>query len=405
VLGGQLDGSFALQVRQNITAITVARLVANACYRFTPPFLAVIARGFKISLPEIGVAMFVSELSGLGSPFVGRFVDRLRHRNAMLIGLGGTALGTTMAAMSPSPTIFAVGITILCLTKLFFDLGLGAWIADHVPYERRSRVVGFTEVAWALGLLVGVSTMGVVTALTSWRGGYAIGAISVVVMAVIIVVRVDSEPRRVHVREIDHVHRITGRGWIVVSAAFCIMAASQCMFVTFGAWLEDEFGYGSAGIAAVGFGLGAVELFAALNSAKRTDAWGKERSTAVGSLLMLPAAVVLAIGSTYIVIGLAALAIYLLGFEFAVVSMMPIGTQLVKNSPGTGMGWVLGGGTLGRASMSLVATSAYASHGISAPALIGGGLATVGSVLILWFGHLGGVHGTEPTQIIRDTRW
>jgi predicted MFS family arabinose efflux permease len=392
VFGGRLDDSFAPQVRRNITTVTIARVVANACYRFAPPFLAVIAKGFKISLPELGIAMFVSELSGLASPFAGRYVDRLRHRSAMLLGLGGTALGATMAAISPNPVFFAIGITFMCTTKLLFDLGLGAWIADHVPYERRSRVVGVTETAWALGLLIGVSAMGVVTALTSWRGGYALGAVGVVVMMIVIATRVASEPRIVHLREIDHIHRVTGRGWIVVGTSYCLMAASQCVFVTFGAWLGDEFGYGPAGIAAVGFGLGAVELFATLNSATRTDGWGKERSIAMGSFLMLPAGVLLAVGSTHLVIGLAAVAIYLMGFEFAVVSMLPVATQLVKNSPGTGMGWVLGGGTLGRASMSLAATAAYANYGIPAPALIGGGFAVTASASILLFRRLGGVN-------------
>lgn len=392
MLGKRLDDSFAPEVRQNITAITLARLVANACYRFAPPFLAIIAKGFSITLPEIGFAMFVSELSGLASPLAGRIVDKLRHRTAMLLGLGGTAVGTTIAALAPTPVVFAVGITFMCTTKLCFDLGLAAWIADQVRYEQRSRVVGFTETSWALGLLVGVSLMGVVTALTDWRFGYGLGIFGVVVMATVIANRVGSEPRHEHVRSVNHVHRVSGRSWVAVGVMYCIMAASQCVFVTFGAWLEDDFGYGPAGIAAVGFGLGAVELFASLNSASKTDKWGKERSIALGSFLMLPAAILLAIGSSNIVIGLSALGIYLMGFEFAVVSMLPIGTQLVKNSPGTGMGWVLGSGTLGRASMSLVATAAYSSHGIAAPALIGGTFALAASALILWFKRLGGVH-------------
>lgn len=395
MFGGRLDDSFAPQVRNNITAVTFARITANACYRFAPPFLAVIAKGFNISLPELGVAMFVSELSGLASPFAGRFVDRLRHRNAMLLGLGGTAAGALMAAVAPNPVVFAVGITFMCTTKLFFDLGLGAWIADHVAYERRSRIVGITETAWALGLLIGVSAMGVATALTSWRGGFTLGAAGVAVMMIIIVKRVDTEPRTVHVRDADHVHRVNGRGWIVVGGSFCLMAASQCVFVTFGAWLGDEFGYGPAGIAAVGFGLGAVELFATLNSAKRTDSWGKERSIAIGSFLMVPAAAMLALGSNHLAVGLVAVGMYLMGFEFSIVSMLPIATQLVKNSPGTGMGWVLGGGTLGRASMSLVATAAYAEYGISAPALVGGVFALTASVLILLFRQLGGVHNPQ----------
>ncbi|MEO8364142.1 MAG: MFS transporter [Ilumatobacteraceae bacterium] len=395
MFGGRLDDSFAPQVRNNITAVTFARITANACYRFAPPFLAVIAKGFNISLPELGVAMFVSELSGLASPFAGRFVDRLRHRNAMLLGLGGTAAGALMAAVAPNPVLFAVGITFMCTTKLFFDLGLGAWIADHVAYERRSRIVGITESAWALGLLIGVSAMGVATALTSWRGGFALGAAGVAVMMIIIVKRVDSEPRTVHIRDADHVHRVNGRGWIVVGSSYCLMAASQCVFVTFGAWLGDEFGYGPAGIAAVGFGLGAVELFATLNSAKRTDAWGKERSIAIGSFLMVPAAAMLALGSNHLAVGLVAVGMYLMGFEFSIVSMLPVATQLVKNSPGTGMGWVLGGGTLGRASMSLVATAAYAEYGISAPALIGGLFALTASAAILLFRQLGGVHNPQ----------
>lgn len=395
MFGGRLDDSFAAQVRNNITAVTFARIAANACYRFAPPFLAVIAKGFNISLPELGVAMFVSELSGLASPFAGRFVDRLRHRNAMLLGLGGTAAGAMMAAVAPNPVLFAVGVTFMCTTKLFFDLGLGAWIADHVAYERRSRIVGITETAWALGLLIGVSAMGVATALTSWRGGFALGAAGVAVMMIIIVKRVDSEPRTVHIRDADHVHRVNGRGWIVVGSSYCLMAASQCVFVTFGAWLGDEFGYGPAGIAAVGFGLGAVELFATLNSARRTDAWGKERSIAIGSFLMVPAALMLALGSEHLAVGLVAVGIYLMGFEFSIVSMLPIATQLVKNSPGTGMGWVLGGGTLGRATMSLVATAAYARYGISAPALIGGLFALTASASILSFSRLGGVHNPQ----------
>ena len=41
-------------------------------------------------------------------------------------------------------------------------------------------------------------------------------------------------------------------------AMFFLMAASQCMFVTFGSWLDDDFGFTEAGIAAVAFGLGGL---------------------------------------------------------------------------------------------------------------------------------------------------
>ena len=87
MLNRLLDDSFDKEIRRNITAVTVARLVSNAPYRFAPLFLATIARGFEVSLSTLGFAIFVSELSGFASPLAGRIVDRLTHRNSMVLGL------------------------------------------------------------------------------------------------------------------------------------------------------------------------------------------------------------------------------------------------------------------------------------------------------------------------------
>ena len=80
MLGRGLDDSFDPEIRRNITAVTAARLVTNACYRFAPPFLAIIAKGFDASIEDIGIAVAISELTGLTSPMAGRLVDRLTHR-------------------------------------------------------------------------------------------------------------------------------------------------------------------------------------------------------------------------------------------------------------------------------------------------------------------------------------
>ena len=117
-----LDDSFEPEIRRNISIVTLGRLVANACYRFAPPFLAIIAKDFNVSLSDIGVAVFVSELSGFGSPFAGRIVDRLTHRNAMVIGLVGTILGCIIAALAPSVVWFAIGVHYHALASLFGHL-------------------------------------------------------------------------------------------------------------------------------------------------------------------------------------------------------------------------------------------------------------------------------------------
>ena len=172
VLGRVLDDTYPLAVRRNITTVTVARLVSNALYRFAAPFLAVIARGFDVSISEIAIALTIAELCAVASPLIGHtVVDRMSRRTAMTVGLTGVAAGAFVTALAPNVPAFTVGLVVISAFKIVFDLGMGAWIIDHVEFARRSRVVGLTETAWALGLLVGVSTMGLITAATSWPLG------------------------------------------------------------------------------------------------------------------------------------------------------------------------------------------------------------------------------------------
>lgn len=387
VIGRLLDESFVGEIKRNITIVTFARLVANACYRFAPPFLAIIVTDLDVTLSQAGFAIFLSELTGLLSPMVGRFTERVSHRASMVIGLVGTGVGCTIAAVAPSLLWFAVGITVLVFTKQAFDIGLGAWIADHVPYAQRGRITGLTEMSWALGLLVGVSVLGVVTAIASWRVAYLVAVAMVVILTMGIARRVTNEPKA-HVRHESSDAAIRGRGWLVVLAMFCIMSAAQNLFVTFGSWLSDDFGFEAAGLTIVGFALGAVELLSSTGSASRTDRWGKERSIALGAFLIVPGGILLAIGADVLVVGLLGIAIYLLGFEFSVVSLLPVASAIVPNNPAVGFGWVLGAGALGRALMSLVSTRVYEDHGIRIAALLGPVLALVAIALILQHGRL-----------------
>ena len=152
-----LDDTHSPEVRRVVPTLTLARFAANAVYRYAPPFIATIARGLDVDIADIGVALAIAEASGLASPLVGRLVDRIPRRVAMTGGMLGMAAGAVVAGASPGIAWFSVGLLILAITKIVFDVGLIAWTADHVPYERRGRVVGVIETSWALGLLIGVS--------------------------------------------------------------------------------------------------------------------------------------------------------------------------------------------------------------------------------------------------------
>jgi predicted MFS family arabinose efflux permease len=377
VLGRVLERDTPEVIRRDIGTVTAARLATNAAYRYAPPFLATIARGLDVSVAEIGVAIAITDLCGLTSPLIGRFVDRVPRRWSMAGGLLVIGVGTTVAGLSTGLILFTLGLTSVSLAKIVFDVGLGAWIADHVPFARRGRVVGITETSWALGLLVGVSLLGIVTAVWSWRVAYLVAAAGVVTMAAIVLRRLPAEPHPAGRAPVAEVGRLPASGWLAVLGMFGLMSAAQTLFITFGPWLEDEFGFSGAGLAAVTFGLGAIELAASSTSAARTDRWGKERSVIAGSALMIPAALALALVQTHLGAGLILLAAFLAAFEFAIVSALPIGAELVPGSPGRGIGTMIAFGTLGRAVMAIPVTRLYEDHGIVPAALLAAASALV----------------------------
>ena len=383
VLGRILDDSYAPEVRRDLTAFATARMTSNACYRFVGPFIATIARGLHVKLADIGVAIAISELFGLCSPMIGRIVDRLGARRAVTVGLSAAIIGTCLAAASQGVAMLTVALVILGQGNTTFYLGIGTWIAHHVPYERRGRVTGLIEVSWAFGLLIGVSTMGLVTAATNWRVGYLSGATAMIVLAIVVIGRIDSPTDEHRIAAAAKVTgRLVSRGWLVLLSGFAITAASHALIVTFGSWLEDEFGLTPAGLSAVTFLLGAGELVATLSVARFTDVWGKRRSVAVGAALMVPASAGLALGHHHFLVGVAFLAVGVLGFEFSVVSAISLGTGLVPGSPARGLGLLIGVDTIGRAVMSVPATRLYTSHGIGWPAAMATVFAAIAVVTI-----------------------
>jgi predicted MFS family arabinose efflux permease len=219
--------------------------------------------------------------------------------------------------------------------------------------------------------------------------GYGVAIASTVVITSVIWRRISPEPPSRNEANPNKKGRITGRAWLAVLTMFFIMSSAQNLFVTFGSWLADDYGFGAAQLTMVGFSLGAVELFSSLFSANRTDRWGKERSIILGTALIIPGGLMLAFGSESLAIGLLGLGIYLLGFEFAVVSLLPIASEIVPDNPGMGLGWVLGAGAMGRAVMSLISTRAYDFGGITLPGVIGPALAMCGAASIYLYKRLG----------------
>lgn len=423
-----LDPSYGAEVRRRLGLLTVARTTANAVFRFAPPFLATIAVGVGVSLERIGVAMAISELGGLATPLTGLVVERLQRRTALWGGLCGLAGGAVLAAAVPHLVVFALALVVIGQSKAMFDLGLSAWISDRVPYERRGRVIGLTETAWAMGLLVGVTTLGLITAAAGWRVAYVAGAVGAVALAAAVRHTLEPDPGPGALLDpgvpVDPGTRLaapsgarsdphrggpgsphgpgrSARGLdrrlpMLAVGIFCLMAAAQTLFVTFGTWLKDSFGLSDSQLSAVVFGLGFCELVASLGAARFADRWGKERAAAVGAAVMVPAMAALAVGHRVLGPGLVLLVVAIAAFEFAIVSAIPIGTELVAGAPAQGVAIMFFVGTLGRAGATIPATGLYERHGMAWPAVVAAILGCGAVAVMGWLGRPAGGPSYAP---------
>lgn len=400
MLGRALDDTYAPEVRANITLVTVARLTANSAYRFLVPFLAVVADGFDISVAKIGVALTIGELAGLSGTFIGRAVHRLSRRRTLVGGLATLAAGAAVVGAAPNLAVFTAGLVAIALSKIVFDIALLSWISDHVPLARRGRVIGITEMAWAASLFIGVTLMGVITAIWSWRWAYGTAAAAIVVLALLVLRRLPHDTvRRPTGDRPPPSARLRRRPSMWIVAVGLMLLSGQLLFVVLGPWLKHEHGFSAGGVSVVAFGIGACELVASTYAIRLTDRWGGRRSMTRGGLLIVPAAIAFAAGQRSLVIGLLALGVGVLGFEFAIVSAVSVATTLVPGSPAAGIGLMVTAGTLGRATGSATGTWLYDQHGAVAPAVLSAVVAT--AMVVLSSRNVGGQQPTSPGTIGR----
>jgi len=364
--------------------LTVAKVGANSAYRFVAPFIATIASGLHVSLTTVGSAIAFGELVGLTAPLLSRLTARFARRNAICGGLFGIAASASLCASSHSAVTFAVGLALMNMSKIVFDLGVISWVTDRVAYAQIGRVLGITELAWAGGLFIGVVLMGLLTGVTSWRWGYVLAIVAVIVLATFTRSKLPAEPERPRATRQQRLARAKlGRGWWVIVGTMALTASAQALFVTFGKWLQSSFGFSDAGLAVVIFAFGGVELLGTASTVRFLDAWGKQRSVMIGAAVAMPCGLILALLHNHVGPGLVVIGVFIGAFEFTIVSTLSLSSSLIPDHPSTGVSFNAAGGTLGRALMAPIATAAYTHHGMWLPAVISSGAATV-TLLCQW---------------------
>lgn len=323
-----LLGSAALgggEIVRAVAAVLVARTAINGGIRVVYPFLPEIARGLGISLGVLGLLVAARSVLGFAAPLLARLAERHGRRSLMLAGLGLMAAGCLVVVGVPVLGGVAAGFVLVGLGKPAFDVPMQAWFGDRVPYRRRGRVLGLTELTWAGALLVTVPVSGLLITATGWQAPFVLvaalcGAGGLAVWRLMAPDRPTERQRRRLQLDRSQV------GAVVMVLLFA--SAAELLFVVYGAWLERDFGLSVAAIGVFTLVVVAGELTGEGAVTLGADRLGLRRSVLAGLVVSALAYLALGLVGSSLVAAIAVVLVWFVGYEVTIVATVPLMTEL-----------------------------------------------------------------------------
>ena len=366
--------------RSTLVSITGAKAVANTALRWIPPFLPTLEAAFGATTTQLTTILGASEFAGLSTLAVGDHLDRGRERAVMVASLGLVTM-SSLIALTGSIVSFAVAFVILVVGVGNYTVAGHAWISHRVVYRWRARAIGIFEVSWALAMLLGAPAVALLINRFGWRGPFVALAVGSLIAAFVVALVLPSSAPRSTASDAD-LHpdgalsdlrrrpSMTVRAWLVVSGSALLALAGISVFVISGSWLSDSFDVSTSGIGVVAMGFGAVELIASTSIAAFADRLGKVRSTLAGICTLLVGVGVISIAGDRLVVGVAGLLVFLLGFEFAFVTSLSLTSEAMPESRGATLAISNAVGTLARGGGVIVSGVLYGAFGIAGSAVL-----------------------------------
>ena len=340
----------------------------NTAYRFVYPFLPVIARGLGVPLEQAALLVSVRHISGLATPAVARAMGHGELRRRLITtGLLLFVAGSAVTAVTSLYVGALLGFALLGLAKPVFDISAQAYISDRVPYDQRARHLAVFEFTWAGALLVGAPATGWLISKTDWATPFWVFGVLTVVAILLVPRFVDADHLTPHTSLVSRRFGRTGIAFLAVAGFFSL--ASEMIIVVFGAWLENSFGLSLAALGGAAFLIGASELAGEGATFGFTDRIGKRRAVIVGLTVSAIAFALLIPVRNEMALGLAMLGIALFGFEFTIVSSIPLASELVPQARAKYLAWMVVAMSLARGIGAAVGPILFRSFGLTGPAL------------------------------------
>ena len=333
----------ARSFRTRLPIVFAVRTAVNVPVRIIYPFLPSIARGLGISLAAASQLVTLRMVAGLAAPLLGLLADRYGRRRVMEVALSLFALASLLMAGVGTLAAAAVAFALYGLAKALYDPAVHAYVGDQVPYHERSRAVGILELSWSGAWLLGVPASGLLIERCGWRAPWAALIVLGLLGLGLTCVSLPPTSRPAARRRSGSFVASTIGTWrnllrrrsvaALLATSFLLTMAIEVPFIVYGAWLETSFGLSLSTLGLASAVVGVAEATAELGSAAITDRLGKKRSVLAGLLGLAASLIVLPwLSRLGLVAALAGVMLMLLNFEFGIVSLLPLATELAPEA-------------------------------------------------------------------------
>lgn len=373
-----------LSLRGSLAYLVATRLVLNTAHRFVYPFLPAISRGLGISLGRGGLLMSARSLAGLATPLLVATAGRgERRRRTVAVGLALFAVG---AAATAAGGVFAgamVGFALFGVAKPLFDISGQAYIADRTPYRGRARYLALFETTWALALLLGAPAAGWLISRWGWRAPFWVVALLALLSLAVLPWAMDADAAAPAGAPPTPL-RLDRSAGLLIAAVFLLMFAAEVSFIVFGAWLEDRFGLSLVALGGAATAVAVAELAGEGASFALTDRLGPRRSVSIGLVICIAAFAGLGPASGSLGWGLAVLVVAFFGFEFSIVSALPLATEVAPAARTRFLSLVVVALSASRAVAAVVGPALFSHGGFAANSSTSAGAGLLALTLVFW---------------------
>lgn len=339
------------------------RTIFNTAYRMAYPFLGVFARALGVDLQTMSLVLTARSLGGVAIPFLAPVADSRGRKFGMLLGLGLFSLSMALVVFFPTFPSLAASMVFATLAKYIFDPAMQAWLGDRVSYETRGRAIAVTELGWSLAFVIGVPTAGFLIAKYGWMAPFPLFALLGLLTFILVMIRIPKDetpvgtPATVRMnfrRVFTSVPALAG-----LSVGLWATVANEIVNLIFGIWLEDSFGLQIAALGASAAVIGFSEVGGEGLSGLFADKLGKERAVGYGVVANSFAVLLLPFLGRTTVGALVGLFLFYITFEFTLVCIIPMMTEIMPTARATLMSFNVASLSLGRAIGAPLATFLY----------------------------------------------